>query len=177
ALVEGEAVIVLGPRSGSKTSDFQIHPDLPPGPLKKLIDVTVTRVESRPPFAPVHCENTALLEGWREFLRMGDDVTTLVKSLDGYPAHVTNGRVHYIAGRPGPRMADQVVRRALREAGIEPVDMPPDVRIRDNGSTRYIFNYGPEAVYVSELAGPGEVLMGDPALPPCGVMAIRKPAH
>ena len=72
-------------------------------------------------------------------------------------------------------MADQIVRRAMRQAGIEPLDLPQDVRIRDNGSVRYVFNYGPEAVYVSEIAGPGEVLMGDAALPPRGVMALRKP--
>ncbi|MEL6818835.1 MAG: beta-galactosidase [Pseudomonadota bacterium] len=173
-LADSDVIVVLGPRTGSKTPDFQIHGDLPPGAFKRLIDITVRRVESRPPFAPVECENTALLEGWREFLETGPDVDVLVKSIDGYPAHVTNGRVHYIAGRPGPRMADQIVRRAMRDAGIEPLDLPPDVRIRDNGSVRYVFNYGPEAVYVSEIVGPGEVLMGDAALPPRGVMALRK---
>ncbi|MEM9999851.1 MAG: beta-galactosidase [Pseudomonadota bacterium] len=174
-LERGDAIIVMGPRTGSKTKDFQIHPDLPPGNLRRLIDVTVTSVESRPPFAPVECENTALLEGWREFLTLGPGVTTLVNSFDGHPAHVTNGRVHYIAGRPGPRMTDQIVRRAMRQAGLEPLDLPPDVRLRDNGSVRYVFNYGPEAVYVSEIAGPGDILMGDAALPPCGVLALRKP--
>lgn len=175
-LIDGEAIVVLGPRTGSKTPDFQIHHDLPPGAFKQLIDVTITRVESRPPFSPVECENRALLEGWREFLTVGEDVDVLVSSVDGYPAHVTNGRVHYIAGRPGPRMADQIVRRAMRQAAIEPLDLPPDVRIRDNGNVRYVFNYGPEAVYVSEIAGPGEVIMGDAALPPRGVLAMRKPS-
>lgn len=173
-LSRSDAVVVLGPRTGSKTPNFQIEPDLPPGAFKKLIDVTIKHVESRPAFAPVECENTALLEGWREFLALGPDVTTLVNTVDGHPAHVTNGRVHYIAGRPGPRMADQIVRRTMREAGIEPLDLPPDVRIRDNGGVRYVFNYGPEAVYVSEMIGPGDVLMGDAALPPRGVMAVRK---
>lgn len=175
ALAASEAQLILGPRTGSKTDDFQIHPDLPPGPFKALTGITVTRVESRPPFAPVDLENRAKLEGWREFVRIDDDdVQVRVMSVDGHPAHLTKGRVHYLAGRPDAAMADQVVRAALAECGITPLDLPPDVRVRDNGDLRYVFNYGPEAVYVSDLAGDGEIVLGEPDLPSCGVMAVRR---
>ena len=75
-------------RSGSKNSDFQIVEGLPPGPLRRLIDVTVRRVESVPPFADISLAEGGNLQGWREFLVAGDAVRVLRSSADGHAAHL-----------------------------------------------------------------------------------------
>ena len=62
----------------------------------------------------------------------------------------------------------------LREAGLEPRELHRDIRIRDNGDMRYVFNYGPETVDVLNLVDTGSVLFGETQLAPRGVLAIRK---
>ena len=175
ALEDGGAHLLIGPRTGSKTPDFQIHPDLPPGRLRAPAGITVTRVESRPPFAPVALADGTRFEGWREFVRVdADTVSVELSSEDGHPAHLSNGRVHYLAGRPDAALADRIVRRLLDAAGITPLDLHRDVRVRDNGDLRYVFNHGPEAVDVSPLAAGRAIVMGEAPLAPCGVLVLRR---
>lgn len=46
----GSGVLVLGPRTGSKTRSFSIPATLPPGPeLQELLPIKVARVEARRP--------------------------------------------------------------------------------------------------------------------------------
>ncbi|WP_306117307.1 MULTISPECIES: beta-galactosidase [unclassified Roseitalea] len=174
-LARGDAQVIVGPRSGSKTPDFSIHPDLPPGPLRRLIDIAVTRVESRPPFAPVPLADGTHFEGWREFVRVGGgEVETVLKSQDGHAAHLRCGRIDYLAGRPDAALAETIVRAALARAGLAAIDLPRDVRIRDHGALRYVFNYGPEPATVPDAAMAGTVVLGANPLPPRGVMALRR---
>ena len=44
ALAKSGATVLLGPRTGSKTADFQIPADLPPGVLRSVIDIRIRRV-------------------------------------------------------------------------------------------------------------------------------------
>ncbi|MEQ8401199.1 MAG: beta-galactosidase [Roseitalea porphyridii] len=174
-LAQGDAHVLIGPRTGSKTDDFSIHPDLPPGPFSDLAGITVTRVESRPPFAPVALADGTHFEGWREFVRIdAETVEVELESADGHPAWLVNGRVHYLAGRPGDAMADRVVRRLLADAGLGAHALHRDVRIRDNGDLRHVFNYGPETVDVSGLVEDHAVALGDTALEPRGVLVLRR---
>ncbi len=165
--------LLIGPRTGSKTRDFSIHPDLPPGPWRALSGIDIVRVESRPSFAPVMLENGLAFEGWREFLRMRDEAVHLhLASVDGHAAWVSNGPVHYLAGRPDKALADLVVRKLLQEAGLPALDLHRDIRVRDNGSVRFVFNHGPEAVDVSDLLGSAAPLMGSTILAPRDVVAF-----
>ena len=54
------------------------------------------------------------------------------------------------------------------------LDLHRDIRIRDNGAVRYVFNYGPETVDVGDLAEGRQVLFGETALPPRGVLALAR---
>ena len=174
-LADEKTPLLIGPRTGSKTADFSIHPDLPPGPWGRLAGIDIVRVESRPPFAPVPLENGMAFEGWREFLRMRDPAASVrLASEDGHAAWVSNGPVHYLAGRPDKALAALVVRTVLAEAGLEVQDLHEDVRLRDHGKVRFIFNHGPETVDVSAIAGPAKVLMGSTELGPRGVLAVSR---
>lgn len=174
ALAASDATILLGPRTGSKSTDFAIAEGLPPGPFRKLIDLRIRRVESLPPFVDVPLQGGGRFDGWRDFLVLGDNLTTHRVSGDGHDAHVSQGRVHYLGGRPDAETAKAVIGELLREAGVEVLDLHRDTRVRDNGSVRYVFNYGPETVDVGEIAGGAEVLFGDTLLGPRGVLALRR---
>jgi beta-galactosidase len=52
------------------------------------------------------------------------------------------------------------------------VDLPAGIRIRDNGATRFVFNYGDTAVDISLIIGDAPLCLGERRLPPCGVAAF-----
>ena len=172
AVAQSDAVVLAGPRTGSKNADFQIVEDLPPGLLRNLIDIQITRVESRPPIAPVALEDGFAFDGWREFVKAGAGVRTLKVSEDGHGAVFQDGKCVYVAGRPDAPLAEHVAKEALAQAGIETLKLHRDVRIRDNGTVRYFFNYGPEHVDCSGLLDNRKILMGQAKLEPRGVLAI-----
>lgn len=174
ALAGSDAIVVLGPRTGSKNDDFQIHPDLPPGPFQRLIDVKVTRVESRPPFAPLKAsDGNGTIEGWREFVRPGEGVEALLDDQEGHAIWYRQARVHHVACRPDAVLADRIIRQCASEAGLVMENLPQDIRIRDNGPVRYIFNYGPETHDISKHIGEAKVLLGGTQLGPRGVAACQ----
>ena len=57
----------------------------------------------------------------------------------------------------------------LDAAGIDHAELPRDIRIRDNGNLRYIFNHGPDAINVSRFVGENRLVLGERSLPQCGV--------
>lgn len=174
ALAASEATVLLGPRTGSKSTDFAIADELPPGPFRRLIDLKICRVESLPPFVDVPIAEGGCFVGWREFPVFGAGVESRRVSEDGHAAHVFQGRMHYLAGRPDAETARAVVGDLLHEAGIETLDLHRDIRVRDNGGIRYVFNYGPEAVDTGDIVGDAEVLFGQARLGPRGVLALRR---
>jgi beta-galactosidase len=175
ALGASDAVALLGPRAGAKTRDFQIPPNLPPGDLRRLIDVSVRRVESlRPGVTIAMSGKRGAFSGWREFLSLGPGVEPLAMTEDFEPAVVRRGRALYLAGRPDAALLDQLLRDILAEAQIEILDLPGDVRVRDNGERRYLLNYGDNVADVSQLVGDRPLLLGDKRLPPCGVAVVKK---
>lgn len=173
AVGKSGAVVLAGPRTGSKNADFQIVEDLPPGLLRNLIDMQITRVESRPPIAPVPVQGDFAFEGWREFVKPGPNLQTLMRCEDGHGAVFQDGKSFYTAGRPNASLCEHVVSAALEKAGIETQILHRDIRLRDNGTVRYVFNYGPESVDCSSLANGQEILMGQVKLEPRGVLAFR----
>lgn len=53
--------------------------------------------------------------------------------------------------------------------------LPQDIRIRDNGSRRYLFNYSRETQDLNELFPGAQVEMGSLQPESCGVACIRLP--
>jgi beta-galactosidase len=52
------------------------------------------------------------------------------------------------------------------------LDLPQDIRLRDNGATRFVFNYGDTIVDISSIIGDAPLYLGEKSLPPCGVAAF-----
>jgi len=172
ALARSGAAVLLGPRSGSKTRDFQIPSELPPGAFRSLVDVKVRRVESLRPGVTLPVEGAAgHLEGWREFLTLGEGAEAQLRSTDGEIVLAHGARAFYLAGRPDDLLLEAVLRRVLACAGLAALDLPADIRIRDNGATRFVFNYGDTIVDISSIIGDAPLYLGERRLPPCGVAA------
>lgn len=177
ALATSPAVVLMGPRAGSKTPNFAIPPGLPPGNLRALLDIEVRRVESlRPGVTLAVARSRGGFERWREILALGETVEPVLETTTGEAALVRRDRFFYLAGWPDEGLLDAVLRESLDLAGVERLDLSADIRIRDNGSLRYVFNYGPEPVEIGALVGDAPLLLGDRTLPPCGVAAFRRAA-
>jgi beta-galactosidase len=172
ALEKSGAQILIGPRTGSKTENFTIPDNLAPGPFRQLIDIKVRRVESIRP--GIRINRAGSNEGhhfskWREFIVAGAGVGKDILSDDGEAMLLSQGKVTYAAGWPDPDFAIDIVSRALVNADISAPLLHQDIRVRDNGTRRHVFNYGPETVDISAIVGEAKLLIGQNPLPSCGV--------
>ena len=121
--------VLLGPRTGSKTADFAIPPDLAPGPLQSHLPIRIVRVESRD---PAHGEPR-----WIEHVE--SDLTP-----DG--SVWQHGNLRYIAAWPDADLLDTIVSSMADEAEISTIALSRDIRVRRLGDTVFTFNYGSEPV-------------------------------
>ncbi len=141
AIGAAEGVVLAGPRTNAKTTEFAVPVPLPPD-LPGL-SATVTQVESLPPNVDVPLSGGGGLGHWFEHL----ETTTghLLTTEEGTPALVGEDRRWYLAGWPDSKAFDRIVALAAKAAGLETERLADGVRIRDCGSVRFVFNYGADA--------------------------------
>ena len=155
-----EGQVIIGPRTGSRTVDFRIPGDLPPGPLQTFLPLKVTRSESLRP----RLEHQG--EGW-VIARWLDHVQTDMKAElvadDGKVACWKHGMYRYLATWPQGAVLDVVVRRAAGDAGLDLVELPEGLRVRRTEKYAFVFNYAaqqmviPEAISGSPIVGSREL--------------------
>ena len=170
ALEKSSAVVLLGPRSGSKTEDFQIPATLPLDGLHRLIPLRVTRVES---FSPAIAEGV-LLDGvryeahhWREHVRT--DLIPIARfEENGEGAWYAEDRVHYLTTWPAPALFEDILKRLLAQAGVSFAHVPEGVRVSRRGDLVFAVNYSPEPRAVPAPEG-AVFRIGERILPPAGV--------
>lgn len=176
ALAASGAVVLFGPRTGSRTRDGHIPANLPPGPLQSHLPIRVARVESlRLGAGPAVEISGREVSGclWREDLET--DLAPLAVFADGGAAWVAHDRWHYVATWPEADMLDIVVARVALEAGLTVTRLDEGVRLRDRDGLRFAFNFAPEARRTPAPPGAAYVI-GGPDLPPAGVAAWRSAA-
>ena len=169
ALRDGDAAVLVGPRTGSKTASFEIPAELPPGPLQALIPMRVTEVASlRPGLShPVAGALAGSAQRWRE--RVETTAAVLGRFADDAPAVVEAGRFTYLACWPDAALLEASVRHLLAAGGLEPIELPTGVRLRRRGDTAFAFNYGPRSWTLPEVvghSGVGSFLIGGPTIAP-----------
>jgi beta-galactosidase len=142
ALKKTRAQVILGPRTNAKTAALSIPLPLPPA-LAGL-DVTVSRVETLRPDMPVPMAGAGHVMLWREHLEGGAEV--LDRDAEGRAATMRAGRLTYLGGWPDADFLRHLLIRACSEADLRIVDLPPDIRVRQAGKRRFVFNHGPDAV-------------------------------
>ncbi len=172
------AKALFGPRAGSKTVSMHIPGGLPPGPLRKLLDMKVTRVESLPSAAgePVRFGNIAFAAGtWRESIETGETVLATFEGSyrPGMPALIGNGQARYLATIPSRELLESLLRDSLDWADVAWMPDLGDIRLSRRGNLTFAFNFGTEAADLPIPAG-AEVLFGEARLSPCDVTVWRQ---
>ncbi len=168
----GDAQVVFGPRTGSRTEAMHIPADLPPGLLHALIPIRVARVES-------------LRAGWSEpgafpatrwLEHVETDLTPRASTDSGHGLWFDTGRVQYLATWPDEGLLESALTDAASRAGLEVRSLPDGLRLRRCGDLQFAFNYAPEAAdladHLTEAAG-FDFVLGGTQLEPGGVAAWR----
>lgn len=141
-----EGKIILGPRSGSKTEDFQIPAHLPPD--LNALDVKVTAVESLRPGSTIELGKGGAFHIWREFVEANSGVIESAK--DGHPALIQSGNIQYLCGWPDQQALDRLLKSATQTAGLPTQQMPGGLRCRDFGDYRLYVNYDNVSLVVDD---------------------------
>ncbi len=164
SLTSASCPILIGPRSGSKTDSFCIPEGLPPGKLRELIPLTVTRVES------LRDGETEAGDGW-SIARWREDVASDLDPefalSDGRGVVYRHSNVRYCAAWPDRKLLDLLVARIADDADLDLTPLPEGLRLRRTASHIFAFNYRSERVDTSPL-GFGEPLKGQSTLSPAG---------
>ena len=173
ALEASGAIVLLGPRTGSRTRDGWIPDNLPPGPLQTRMPMKVVRVESlRPGAGPIVRlgDRTLPARLWREMIET--PIAPSATFADGQPALLAHGRWRYLATWPEAALNAALMADLAREAGIETVALEEGVRLRTRGDVTFAINFAPET-RATPAPADARYLLGGPQLPPAGVAAWR----
>jgi beta-galactosidase len=132
--------VVIGPRSGSRTEEFEIPKGLPPG---ELFPARVVRVESLRPGLRHEAEAFAI-EQWLEHL--DTDVEAELAAYDGTVAVWRDCNRRYLAAWPTADLARLVMARAAADAGLATCELPEGLRLRRIGDHSFVFNYSVQSM-------------------------------
>ncbi len=168
-LVSISVPVLFGPRSGSRTPDFQIPEGLPPGNLRAAMPITIPRVESLRE-GLVEQGDGFTISRWFEHVET--DLAPEEQLIDGRGVVYASGPFRYLAAWPDEALLARLLRRMAGEAGLVTVDLPADLRLRRAGDVTFSFNYGPDIIDLEGICD-RKLLIGDSALPPAGVAAWR----
>jgi beta-galactosidase len=163
--------MLFGPRSGSKTRDFQIPLELPPGRLQELLPLRVAAVESlRPGYGEPVRDCAGAVTHWIEHVE-----TTLEPRLSttgGRGVWYQSERLHYLAGWPDSALMLQILATIAGECGLPVRSLPEGLRLRRHGNVQFAFNYAPGEADIAHLVPEGApLLLGGPKVPAAGVAA------
>lgn len=175
ALAASGAQVVFGPRSGAKTADLAIPPQLPPGAFAALAGVRVLRVASLPPGVETSARwpdgQACGVTRWREDLEcLGAQAEASFP--DGRPAVTRLGKVRYVAAWLDQAGWLRVLEEAAGAAGLASQRLPEDLRISRRGDLIFACNFSSRSM--SWLPPPHATrLLGGEQIPPAGVAIWR----
>jgi beta-galactosidase len=166
-----ECIVLYGPRSGSRTRQFAIPENLPPGPLAALTGNRLTQVSSLRPGLEDAVSGTVSGAAirWREYVETDGEV--LAKFANGDPALTAKDGHHYLACWPDQELLRQTLTHLAAKAGLETVALPDHIRLRRRGGVTFAFNYGTE---VWAIPAGANVVLGEAEVKPQAVTAWKE---
>jgi beta-galactosidase len=170
-----KAHIVFGPRSGGKTDELSLAPNLPPGKLQSLLPIKVLSTETiRPDCSEklIYKDNTYESRCWREELEISRDIIIDAVYHDGSPAAVRHGNTSYIATLTCDELLIEFFDHLAGELDIETIRLPKDMRIVYRGNIAYIFNYAGHTQQFP-TADIGTYLLGQSFMAPYDIAIIK----
>lgn len=172
AFEAAEGLVLFGPRSGSRTRDFKIPDNLPPGPLAALTKVRTLQVASLRPglqYAVSGGVSGAAIR-WKEQISVDPAADILARFEDGDAALTRSGNSFYMACWPDETLLGETVKHLATSAGLDVVSLPPSIRIRKRGDVTFAFNYGPGDWTVPDGK---DLFLGTPEVAPYSLAAWR----
>ena len=152
---------IFGPRSGSKTEDFQVPETLAPGKLQSVMKLKITHSESLR-------EGVQTPGGGKWWL---DHVETNLTPDNEAGTVYSHGNVTLLTTVIADSELSGLMAKALK---IKPQTLPEDLRIRRRGDLVFAFNYGNETTALPQSLTQGaKLLLGDQNLQPAGVACWR----
>lgn len=172
ALESCPGLVVIGPRTGAKTADFAVPPDLPPGPLQPRLPVKVIQVATMRPDSAIPVQGGGLAGhalGWREWLE--SSLPVLARYPDGEAALVGSDKIWYVGCTGDRDFTRSLMKAALNAASLRGSALPDTVRLRRRGDVQFAFNYGEKAWRAPASAS--QFLLGGPEIGPYSLAAWR----
>jgi beta-galactosidase len=175
SLVEFNGPVLIGARTGSKTSEFAIPKGLPPGPLQSWLGIKVTRVES---LRDGYTFDGAGFEIARWLEHTESAKPPLATLENGMGVWFSNdGKAHYLACWPDRKLLRRVLETITESAGIKTVALADDVRTRCVGEFCFAFNYGKKNASFDPNTDSSQKyspIIGTALLQPAGVTVWQK---
>ena len=138
AISSSDAQIILGPRTDSKTHDFQIQND----PLKSIgLNISMGSVESLRPTETIKISEGGQFKIWREMIETDHDV--IAKTACDYPAILSKDNLIYLCGWPDESSLSHILKH---KCGIDNKPLPEGLRCRSIGAHKLDLNYNNHAV-------------------------------
>ncbi len=137
-----EGISVLGPRTGSRDTNFQIPTPLPPA--IDGLNCTVSYVETFPPRSARALHGGGAVHTWFEALEGSAEV--IERLGDGSPVLVANGNTHYLGAWPNAEGLVRILETLARKADLDTEKMPEGVRKRQTASHEFVFNHNADTV-------------------------------
>lgn len=175
-----QALLVFGPRSGAKTAELTLVPQLGPGLLQQLIPVKVLSTETIRPdcYESLHFTETSAAAvqyqstSWREELAVPADVTVLARYHDQTPAVVQHGNCCYVATLTCQAFLQELFAKLAAAQHIPLLRLNDDLRVVQRGSLQFVFNYGSSSHSFDAPAG-ASFLIGSSQLAPFDVAVLQ----
>lgn len=144
ALNATDGIVLYGARTGSRTREFAIPANLPPGPVGGLTGARITQVSSLRP--GLHDKVSGAVAGaairWREYVSTDGDV--LAQFANGDPALSAKDNHYYLACWPDETLMTSVAEQLAKKADLATISLPEHIRLRKRGNLVFALNYGTE---------------------------------
>ena len=168
-VIKSGAQILAGPRTGIKTPDFQLPPEL----SLEGLGFQVRRVDALPRDLPVPVEWNGIngnFSVWREHgLTSG---VSEGKASDGMAVLTSGNQGSYICGWPDQKLLNAVMRNQMQLAGLDVVELPEYLRVRRRGDLLFFTNYGSQEVSIPEVYQ-GKLLLGKRTLSQADISILK----
>lgn len=157
SLSKTDALVLILPRSGSRSEHGTLVDDLPPGPLNTLIPLQIVRSESMP---QAWREKVTTAGGagnqmvctscdWREQVRT--ELTPAGIFNDGWGFLYSHHNIHYLNAWLEADSLFNLMSSLADEAGLCTVRCAAGFRLRRWKNLVFAINYGPDVVHLTDL--------------------------
>ncbi|GJM14660.1 MAG: hypothetical protein DHS20C12_30630 [Pseudohongiella sp.] len=162
-ILECQSQLIVGPRSGSKTTSLQVPAGLPPGPLQKRLPLKVRAVDSIRDASSIGVAVDAeefSVSRWLEDIE--SNLTPLYRTSDGRGVAYENENILYLNAWVADDMLLQLLQKRCQRLDIINDVALSDVRLSHRGDLVIAVNYGPEQAHYAP--SDAECLLGSEQL-------------